>query len=480
LIRVHVSHDKNVELRNTLTGTYMMRLLIRIRNEDEKAVTAYNAPADRVISGEVQYDVHGDTTRSLTLTIVDPEGKLRMEHGSPAKGAIYVNRFVSVEYQVWLPHSAEWVGVPVFWGPITGFSRDGAEVTIEGMGKELLLQDPHFLGTTLSLKKGTTIHDAIVRIARHMGERRFHIPQFTGQRLKRTVSVSRWTEAWDAITGGEKVHGLTAREPEKGHKHHKKHGKGKHEKPNVGPVGGLIRRLSGHHWRAFYDGLGRLCVRELKKHPVYRFKWGRDFVTRPSITYDNINFRNEVVVIGGQAKKKKHRVVAKARLKHTDPLSPQRLAWNGVPRNYTHKIRSEDLKTFAEANEKAEQVLKQVSQQAVDVEFTCMPIPMLEEGDWCELITDEYRYLFQLKSWTLPLDGSPMTIGRKKRVRPRKRKHKTAGGAGPGGRGGSGGKPGRHHKPHHKPGHKPGHKHHKPHHKPHHREHHHHHHHKKR
>lgn len=443
MIRLHISKDKQAELRQQLvSGCHRMELRVRILNENEQPIHSLTAPAQKITSGEVQYDVTADVSRVLSLTVVDEKGRLRMEHGSPAAGAIFINRFIAVEYKVWLPNAREWVNIPVFWGPLTGFEHDGVECQIEAMGKEVLLRDPHFIGKGFTLHKGISLHDAIHRVAAAMGNRRFRIAKTPGQRLKHPRSVSKWAEAWSIIVGKERVAGFKQRVPPKGKKDNNKKGEDDHSTKE--PSGGLVRLIKGH-FEAFFDGLGRLVVRKVIGHPVYRFKYGRDFTGRPNIIYDNTSFRNHVVVIGGQKKgkgKKDARAMGEAQLKPTDPLSPKRLAWHGVPRQMTHKVTADNLTDNKACRKKAQEILKHVAQQGVDAEFECFPNPMLEERDWVLIEGKGYKYRFMLRQWTLPLtSGEAMSIGRKKRVRPKGRRHhrRHGGAAGPGGgRGGSG------------------------------------------
>src|SRR5690606_35115590 len=108
-------------------------ITVTIRNRNEEAQEAIRV-SSRLVAGEVMGDVSQDVTRSLSLGLVDPEGKLRFEGRSPARGAVFADRFVSVEYGVFVPELDEWVDVPVFWGPVTDFSRSGHLVTIEAQG----------------------------------------------------------------------------------------------------------------------------------------------------------------------------------------------------------------------------------------------------------------------------------------------------------------------------------------------------------
>lgn len=374
-----------------------------MRNRNERAMDALTQPLNNnFVSGEIVGDVSQDVTRSLSLQILDPEDKLRFEARSPSDGAVYADRFVSVEYGVFV--ADRWVDVPVFWGPITDFGRDGHTVQIEAQGKERLLLAPHYATEGYTLPKGLRVDEAIRRVARRAGERRFNLPQIA-RKLSNPRTVSAQAEPWKVINGGE--------EDAKGKK-----------------ISGLVERAPGNRF-AYYDGAGRLTVRRRNQDPSWTIREARDLVEPPDVQYDSLDAINTVIVRGREPNGKgKKRAQAKVSLPDGHPISPTALGRNGVPRYMTEFVDTE-LKTDFECQERARQILRRKSAQGVDAELRILPNPMIEELDVVRLETDEFNFTFPVRHWVLPLGEGPMTISTRRRtdrVR-RTRRTKFAGGA---------------------------------------------------
>lgn len=425
-----------------------MRCDVRIKNNEEKDIASLSRPASKILSGQVDIDANASVTRSATVTFVDEKGKLRFEAHSPAHGAVFVDRFISIVYEVWLPKYQEWAKIPLFWGPISGYSRNGAEVTVEAMGKERLLQAPHTVFKGYTLKKGTSIHDCIKNIARRQGETRFRIPRLKSK-LTRPRGVHRGAVPWKLIAGGKHVSGFTVTKRRGGAKHdkHDKHKKDVERKESPG----LIRGVPGNY-DAIYNGRGELEAQKLNHKVQHKFKWARDLATRPNLDYDDENFINYVIVYGSAPKGKKQRPEGHACLPVSNPLSPHRLGRNGKPRRMILEVKADHLKTEAQCAKHAKKVLKHHAQEGVDISFDVLPFPMLEENDWIEVETQEYKFKFQVKTITIPLISDQlMSVGYHKKVKPLKHRKKQGGGrAGPGGGQGRGGHGGRHHGNHHR------------------------------
>lgn len=371
-----------------LRDSHRIRVEVALRNRNEKPVDALSAPINRVVSGSVQVDATADVTRSLDLTVLDPKRQLRFEGHSPANGAVFGDTFVSVRYGVYVDSTLGWVDCPVFWGPVTGFQRQGGQVTIEGQGKERLMLAPHFATKGYTLGKRLRIDEAVKRIARHAGEQRFDVPRIS-RTLQEARPVSARSEPWKVLSGGA-------------------------EDASGKRVPGVVERANRH---AFYDGRGRLCVRRRSKQASWTFAAGRDLLSQPGVTYDNQDFINTVVVRGKERAKGKPRAHGRAMLAAGHPLSPQSLGRNSEPRHMTEFVETE-LKTDSECRERARQILKRSATRGVEASFEALPVPFLEELDMVRLHTDEYDFRFPLRQWTLPLTASEsMSVGANKRVR---------------------------------------------------------------
>jgi hypothetical protein len=143
---------------------------------------------------------------------------------------------------------------------------------------------------------------------------------------------------------------------------------------------------------------------------------------QPIITYDLEQLRNVVEVRGHKGEgceQTKH--IAYADRKH--PLSPWSLARNGEPRYLVELVENGQIKRKTSAREKAERILRRHLRAAVQVEFSCLPVPHLEENDVCTLIVDNGATTlrineFHVKSFSIPLTAEGvMTVGTLKRRR---------------------------------------------------------------
>lgn len=383
-------------LRGALRDSHQRRIRVTMRDRDERPISSLTAPVNQVRSGQVMGDVSQDVTRSLSLEILDPEDKLRFEGRSPAQGAVYADRFVSVEYGVWVEGQEDWVDTPVFWGPVTEFARDGHVVHIEAQGKERLMLAPHFATEGYTLRKGTRLDEAIEQVARRTGERRFAIPKID-RRLRNPRTVGARAEPWKVIVGGETD------------------AKGKR-------LAGLVEKAPGNRF-AFYDGEGRLTVRRRNQGHALVIR-ERDLVEPPSVTYDARQAINTVVVRGAEPEGKgKRRARARVSLPEGHPLSPQRLARNGKSRYATEFIDTE-LRTDSDCEQRARQVLRRLSAQGVEAELSVLPIPQVEELDEIRLATEEYDFSFPLRHWVLPLGDGPMTLATSRRIKRPRRSHR--------------------------------------------------------
>jgi hypothetical protein len=127
---------------------------------------------------------------------------------------------------VWVEELEEWVSTGVMWGPITRFSRQGTEVTIEAHSKEGLGLAPNLLWKTIKLHKGMYVTDAIKKLLRENGETRFSLPDLN-RRLHKDIIAARHTEPWR-----------------------------------------MAKRLSNSIDRQlYYDGRGRVCMRQWPDEP---------------------------------------------------------------------------------------------------------------------------------------------------------------------------------------------------------------------
>lgn len=395
----------------TLRSSHRMQIGVRVLNRSEKVIEQLDVPAAQMIEGEVTVDARADITRSLSMSFLDPKRRLGFDASSPARGAIFADNMLSVHYGV-LVSSIGWVEIPVFWGPVTNFDRDQAVVEIEAQGKEALALDPHFVTQGYTLKKGRRVDNAIRDVMDRVGETRYNLPDLP-QRLPNVRAVEPEDEPWDVVKfgweGGTKVW----------------HGKGKkrHRERETVEFNGLIS-LAGPMY-AFYAGDGRLTVRRRNRAVVLELRSARDLAAAPKVSFDALAARNTIVVTGAKITKGNRHIQTRgsAHLQPGHPLSPYALARNGKLRHMTEFVAVDGLKTNAACDARASVLLAEKQDEGLELEFDCLPFPMLEENDYVRVVTESYTVEMPLKQFTIPLtpgDGdSPnwMHVGNPGRIR---------------------------------------------------------------
>ena len=291
--------------------------------------------------------------------------------------------------------AADWVDVPVFWGPITTLERDGDQVSIGGSGKEVLGLAPAMLWNPLTLRKGTVRTTAIRRVLQAIGEARFDLPELAN-RISNTWSLDRHAEPWKYA----------------------------------------VRLAKYADRQLFYDGLGRAKMRRYPQNRAWLFRGGPGgtLLSKPKISYDIADARNTVEVLGGTPKGKKKKIRATAQPNPSNPLSAWTLRRNGK-RRYLVEVVENDVTKQSTATHIADRTLDGLLTATVSFEFETLPIPHLEEGDRVAvLVSDTYatgparllvgsHYEFSLQRFTLPLtSGESMSIGVNRRVSWRRRR----------------------------------------------------------
>lgn len=353
-----------------------------VLDKDEKPIGS-SVP---VIAGSVSVDAGAEVTRSAELHAIDPNRALGFDAGSPGLGSLYADRFVEISYGV-ADASRVLAWTPIFRGVVVRFDRSHPEVTIAAQGKEMLGLAPNlplFRGQSVNIPKGTRLDTALRRIAATLGESsaRISIPQLP-QRIKERVSLGRTSEPWK-----------------------------------------VLRKVAHDHggYQAFYDGRGTLRVRKTPPRPVWTFD--AELLTFPTVTYDlGGEFRNIVRVVG-KPKAGKHAKPPS----HTadpppaDPLSPQSLSRNGVPRCIAEYLEVEESDA-SKVRHIAEVELARRMRQSVAVTFDALTVPGLEEGDPLEVVLpgEKSSLAFSAATFSISLGTDQMSIGQTKTVHVRKR-----------------------------------------------------------
>lgn len=360
---------------------------VTVLDRDEEALTEL---LPRVLTGSVQVDADVDVSRSLSMTLLDPGNKLQFDSGNPAEGAVYADNHLAVEYGVWVAALSRWVYVPVFSGPVTGFERDGQVVTVEAQGKESLGLDPHRVTAGYTLLKGRTLADAIAAVMGRLGEEKTRLGMVKGKLATRRA-VTPGEQPWAVCVGGE-------------------------EDASGKPKPGLMSKADDVFY-LFYDGTGTLTAKRRGGPTSWVFDEAQ-LTSTPKYSYDVLQFVNHAEVKGGVRKGSKKHAHGEYTLPATHPLSPAKLGRNGTKRYMTLFHEADTLKTDADCDAKARQLVESRAFQGVAASFDCLPIPHLEDTDVVRLDLTGYTITFPLRQFTIPLTSdATMAVGFNKRVR---------------------------------------------------------------
>lgn len=358
----------------TLISTHRMKSQITIRDKNEDVISTINEEDVVIVDGAVQIDETQPISRQLSATIVDPVGRFFFDPDAPSANALFIDRFVSVDYLVDVPDLG-WVACPVFWGPITFLNEDGWTIAIEAQSKESLLLDPAVMWKTTTYKKGKKITDTIIDILESRGEEKYNIPDLN-QKLAKPLSIAPMDSGWTVINN-------------------------------------LVKSLGGYH--CFYDGSGTFRLRKKPADPIYIFDFKSNVLSRPTMPYDFSTLRNIVQILGPQPEKGKQ-IVGTARLAAGNQVSPESLSRNGNNRYLVTQTEDQDVNKQSDADNEADNDLDDASLLSINVQFDCYPVPTLENLDKVTLTTDTTTTDFRLKTWTIPLNPTDsMSIGYNKR-----------------------------------------------------------------
>ena len=250
MLHLELSHDERDEYRSALLDSHRMRVQIAIRDNDEEVI---ETPDRMVLEGSVTIDADSEVSRSLDLTLLDPDNKVRFNPCNPAQGVLFAGFFISVQYGVYVDELEDWIDAPLFWGPsyrLLPFGAGGPHRSA-GQGQSLLME-PYLATEGHTLPKGLHIDDAIKRVARYAGEQRFDIPNLAGK-LHDDVVIRPGDELWATIARGRKS---------------------------------LVAQTGSKPHQIFYDGRGRLKLRRLNHNIVWRFRADETILSPVELTWD--------------------------------------------------------------------------------------------------------------------------------------------------------------------------------------------------
>lgn len=378
---------------DTLTQSHRVKVTVKVydQNEDNPIVIDH-----ALVTGQVDIDVNSDVERSASVTLADINNKILF---GPTGGdvVLYADRFLSIEYVVTIDALNRDVVTPLFFGPITRFSSDGGQVTIEAQGKESLLQNPIVWGRFIrnsgldSINENVKYaHQLIRELLRSCGEvdANFEFGTFENVRLPRNFQLPKQPEnLWSVC------------------------------KKIVQAANAATSSLVNH--RIFYDGRGKVRVENMA-NGGYTFSDSPTsgvLLNKPTISYDLSSFANTVIVAVNHGQDSKPVAPVVASLADIHPLSPVSLSRNGKPRFIVTTLDNNNIRSRAHAKNLAEAELKKLSTESVEVSFDSLPIPHITPGSQCKLITDGAEYTFYADTFSIPLRASDsMSMGFQKRM----------------------------------------------------------------
>jgi len=383
-----ITASQEERVLDQLASSHTIRIIVDVFDHDEKPIKTIQPD---LLGGQVTVDATQDVSRSLSLELLDPFHKLQFDSTNPAEGALFADNFIGVKYGVFVEDGLGWVDIPVFFGPMTSFKRDGDIVTVEAQGKETLGLDPHSAVYSYALRKGMQVRLAIQDVMGRVGETKFRLGMIRGK-LPKARAVVPGEQPWRVCVGGD-TDAAGGKKPS------------------------LMSKAAGNFYM-FYDGRGYLTAKRKNATSVFTFRETRHVLTEPSYEYDVLSFRNHAEVRGGIPKKSKRHVRGEYTLPAGHPLSPTSLKRNGRGRFLTIFHEADGLKTELACRNKARQLVEATAFQGVSAQFEALPIPMLEENDTITLDMGAYNLTFQLKSFTIPLTAdASMSVGYTKRAR---------------------------------------------------------------
>lgn len=374
MIPLGLKVDELKLFEKTLRSTHEFRVRIGVLNLSGAEISDVT---DRLLDGQVNFDSTGEATRQLSLTLDDPGRKLSLDSSSPDDGALYADRMIRVEYDVYTPSLGRWVEVPLFTGPITAMNRNGSQVELTCLGKEHLAGGQAW--RPLNIGPGTNVVTAIKTILRERaGETLFAFPTSRARVPKPGVSLGAMSSPWAAAVGLAKSIGC----------------------------------------QLYYDGAGVCRLRGNPRTSVFTFN-GDSVLTDPAVTYDLSSIINTVLVKGKKAAKAKQAVTATAIADRSHPMSPYAIGRNGEPRHYVELVENDKIRSNAQARAIANSTLRDRLLEGVTCDFDALPQPHLEPLDIVRLNVPGAAVTFVLHRASIPLVHSGvMSVGTNRRVTP--------------------------------------------------------------
>lgn len=363
----------------TIHGYYEQRVRIEVLTNERRVLSTIPAAVidGQVDCARVEVDWFSEdksnqpieiSRYAKNITLYDPSRAVALDSGSPADGALYLDR--SIRIIISIRGRLRWYDVPVFTGPVTNLDREGALITLEAEGCEAFGMGAAWRTDTIrDVTKVAAFRDLMYRTGEV--DEWMDVPT-SKEKLVAPKVISRDTRLWD------KAFYIMA----------------------------SMNRL------CFYDGEGRLRTPAPSTEPVLEFSYGDDglLLREPAVNFSTENFRNHWWELTSTAKGKD--VEAGVPLPASHPLTPIKIGRNGKPRYLLGTETNADLRTKAKAYERGKALLEQASSE-IQVRAESRLVPHLSPFDWALMRTKEWSMPFPIGEFSMSLvrTPTPITVG---------------------------------------------------------------------
>lgn len=343
---------------------------------------AYNAAGafrfdmtGRVFDGGLTVDADAQlTTRAVELKVLDPWRQIRLDPMDQSANTLFTGDLLNVWYNISDPFGVERYSIPVFSGAVDTADRDansGAVITVKGLGNDSIRINN---GTIFYYPRGT-LRSAIIADLVDMG---IGISDFRGIDANTAI-------ANDILIRKDPWSGTPAK-----------------------VLQDLVQAL-GYNLRFTPEGEAEF-YNIVNNNNMYTFD--RSVLSdEPVVKYDIDNTVNAVQVTGYIPGPFSAQAVGYAFAPWWHPLSAQNLGRGGAPR-YLWSAVNDPQADAVRCQGLAQQLLDVGLARGVDIQFTGLPNPLLQENDLCRISTQDANTSFLMKKWTLPfLAGADASFG---------------------------------------------------------------------
>lgn len=331
----------------------------------------------QVTGGQLNVDTSDLTrpTRTATLILSDPGHTMSWDSNSPASSAASVDRMIRVQHVTYVPALGYRVRCNLITGPIRGWSRTGTDVTMTINGRDDLMLGQAW--RTRTYRKGEYKTTALRDLFQfYGGVMASGIPSLPA-RLPSNVSLGRTS-----------VPMATARS--------------------------IADSLNRH---VLFDGTGLPALRPHATTPVLTLWQGdrdghrSDIIGDTQATYALASGWFNVAQVTGATPK----IQAVAYPPLTDALHPKNMNSGGAWTVQLYTETNTKLRSVAEAQARANQLIRQQLLQTAQVTAISKVFPFLEEDDFVRIATQHGNLDMVLSKYSIDFAGTGMSLGWNKR-----------------------------------------------------------------